>query len=220
MYEELTKKIKELLSFRGSLVAIALRNEKPDLEELDDKKRFCGMLKDPWLDGKSLYTTADQHACDGGAYHLGLKEMPEEMKSGEFLYKKIGLFGSARSARRFFSSNIGVEAGTVKYACFSPLEKANFEPDVVVIICNAKDGMRITEAAVYETGIGVEGLMGPICSTIVAAPFLTGKVVFCLADAGSRQWLKINDDEMIVGIPFERLEGVIRGLEEISKKEE
>ena len=219
MYEELTKKLREKLNFRGSPVAIALRNEKPDLDMLDNKKRFCDMLNDPWLNGKSFYTTSDQHACDGGAYHLGLKEMPEDMKNGEFLYKTVGLFGSARAARRFFSSNIGVEPNTVKYAYFSPLERANFEPDVVVIICNAKDGMRLTEASAYETGIGAEGLMGPICSTIVAAPFLTGRVVFCLADAGSRHWLKINDDEMIVGIPFERLKNVIRGLDEISKRE-
>lgn len=219
MYEDLTKKLKEHLNFRGSPVAIALINDKPDLEELDNKKRFCGMLNDPWLNGKSFYTTKEQHDCDGGAYHLGLKEMPDEMKNGEFLYKKVGLFGSARAARRFFSSNIGVEPGTVKYACFSPLDKANFEPDVVVIICNAKDGMKLIEASAYETGICAEGLMGPICSTIVAAPFLTGKVTFCLADAGSRQWLNINDDEMMVGIPFERLTSVVKGLDGINKKD-
>jgi len=168
MYEELSKKLKELLNFRGSSVAIALRNEKPNLDELDTKKKFCEMLNDPWLNDKSFYTTAEQHACDGGAYHLGLKEMPEEMKSGEFLYKKVGLFGSAKAARRFFLSNIGVEPGTVRYVYFSPLEKANFEPDVVVIVCNAKEGMEIIEASAYETGISAKGLMGPICSTIVA----------------------------------------------------
>ncbi|RZN63945.1 MAG: hypothetical protein EF806_06330 [Candidatus Methanoliparum thermophilum] len=47
---------------------------------------------------------------------------------------------------------------------------------------------------------------------------LTREVVFCLADRGSRQPLKLNDDEMIVGIPFERLESVLRGLDGISKR--
>jgi uncharacterized protein (DUF169 family) len=71
--------------------------------------------------------------------------MPVESKSGKFLYKRVGIFGSARAARRFFSSNLGVEPGTIKYASFSPLDKANFEPEVIVLVCTAKDGMRAVE---------------------------------------------------------------------------
>jgi len=143
--------------------------------------------------------------------------MPEDMRSGEFLHKRVGLFGSARVARRFFISNLKVEPGTVKYVSFSPLEKANFEPDVVVLICSAKDGMRVVEAAAYEYGIAAEGRVGPICSTIVATPYLTGKVVYTLGDSAGRKFSKIDDGEVFIGMPFERMDAIIKGLEAISK---
>jgi uncharacterized protein (DUF169 family) len=108
------------------------------------------------------------------SYHrpLGLREMPAELRSGEFLFKRIGLFGSARAARRFFGSNLGVEPGTIKYVSFSPLQEADFEPDVVVLVCSAEEGMRAVEASAFESGIAAKGRSGPICSTIVAAPYI------------------------------------------------
>jgi len=73
--------------------------------------------------------------------------MPVELRSGEFLYKKVGIFGSARAKRRYFGSNLGVEPGTLKYASFSPLDKANFEPYIVILVCSAKEGMRTVETS-------------------------------------------------------------------------
>ena len=100
------------MNFRGYAAAVALSNDKPKLEKLSERIRFCVMLNETLNNGRSFYTSSEEHACDGGAYHNGLKEMPVELKSGEFLYKRIGIFGTARAARRFFSSNLGVEPGT------------------------------------------------------------------------------------------------------------
>jgi uncharacterized protein (DUF169 family) len=166
MYKELDDRLKKVLNLRGFAVAVALSNDKPELEKLNKTIRLCEMLDEALNEGRSFYTSADEHACGGGAYHLGLKEMPVESKSGKFLYKQVGIFGSARAARRFISSNLGVEPGTIKYASFYPLDKAKFEPDVIVLVCSAKDGMRAVEASAYESGIAAKGRTGPICSTI------------------------------------------------------
>ncbi|MDD1758620.1 MAG: DUF169 domain-containing protein, partial [Methanotrichaceae archaeon] len=169
-------------------------------------------------EGRSFYTSSEEHACDGGAYHIGLREMPVELRSGEFLYKRVGIFGSARAARRFFSSNPGVEPGTIKYASFSPLDKANFEPDVVVLVCSAKDGMRAVEASAYESGMAAKGRAGPICSTILAAPYLTGDIVYTLGDLAGRRFSKIDDGEIFIGVPFEKIGELLNGLEKIAER--
>ena len=45
--------------------------------------------------------------------------------------------------------------------------------DVVVLICNAKQGKIIAEAFAYESGKRTLGMTGPpVSSSIVAAPFL------------------------------------------------
>jgi len=216
MYKELNDRLKKVLNLRGSAVAVALSNDKPELEKWNNKLRLCEMLDEALNKGKSFYTTAEEHACDGGAYHLGLIEMPVEMRSGEFLYKRVGIFGSARAARRFFGSNVGVEPCTIKYTSFSPLEKAGFEPDVVVMVCSAKDGMRSVEASAYDSGIPARGRTGPICSTVVAAPYLTGEIVYTLGDLAGRRFSKIDDGEIFLGVPFEKMESLIGGLEKIA----
>jgi uncharacterized protein (DUF169 family) len=176
------------------------------------------MLNEALNEGRSFYTSSEEHACDGGAYHIGLRAMPVELRSGEFLYKRIGIFGSARAARRSFSSNLGVEPDTIKYASFSPLDKANFEADVIVIICSAKEGMRAVEASAFDSGIAAKGRMGPICSTIVAAPYLTGDIVYTLGDLAGRRFSKIDDGEIFLGVPFEKVDTLISGLEKIAER--
>lgn len=218
MYEELNERLKKALGLRRSAVAVALSNDKPEFEKLNKEIRLCEMLNEALIEGRSFYTSSDEHACDGGAYHLGLGEMPVETRSGEFLYKRVGIFGSARAARRFFGSNLGVEPGTIKYASFSPLDKANFEPDVIVLVCSAKDGMRAVEASAYESGMAAKGRTGPICSTIVAAPYLSGEIVYTLGDLAGRRFSKIDDGEIFIGVPFERLESLINGLEKIAER--
>ena len=101
--------LKKVLNFRGSAVAVVLSNDKPELERLNEKIRFCEMLDETLNEGRSFYTSSEEHACDGGAYHIGLREMPVELRSGEFLYKRVGIFGSARAARRYFGSNQGIK---------------------------------------------------------------------------------------------------------------
>ena len=218
MHKELSDRLKKVLNFRGSAVAVAISNDKPELEKLNEKIRLCEMLNEALNEGRSFYTSSEEHACDGGAYHIGLREMPVELRSGEFLYKRVGLFGSARAARRFFGSNLGVEPGTIKYASFSPLDKANFEPDVVVLVCSAKEGMRAVEASAYKSGIAAKGRTGPICSTVVAAPYLTGDIVYTLGDLTGRRFSKIDDGEIFMGVPFERMDALINGLEKIAER--
>ncbi|MCJ7444486.1 MAG: DUF169 domain-containing protein [Methanotrichaceae archaeon] len=218
MYKELNDRLKKVLNFKGSAVAVALSNDKPELERLDEKIRLCEMLNEALNEGRSFYTSSEEHACDGGAYHIGLREMPVELRSGEFLYRRVGIFGSARAARRFFSSNQGVEPGTLKYASFSPLDKANFEPDVVVLVCSAKDGMRAVEASAYESGKAAKGNSGPICSTIMAVPYLTGDIVYTLGDLAGRRFSKIDDGEIFIGVPFEKMDELVNGLEKIAER--
>jgi uncharacterized protein (DUF169 family) len=195
---------------------VALSNDKPELERVNERIRLCEMLGEALNKGRSFYSLSEEQACDGGAYHIGLREMPAELRSGEFLFKRIGLFGSARAARRFFGSNPVVEPGTIKYASFSPLEKASFEPDVVVLVWSAKEGMRAVEASAYESGIATKGISGPICSTIIAAPYLSGDMVYTLGDLAGRKFSIVDDGEIFIGVPFERLEELMNGLEEIS----
>jgi uncharacterized protein (DUF169 family) len=67
LYNELNDRLKEVLNFRGSAADVALSNDKPELEKLSEKIRFCEMLNETLNEGRSFYTSSEEHACDGGA---------------------------------------------------------------------------------------------------------------------------------------------------------
>jgi uncharacterized protein (DUF169 family) len=73
--------------------------------------------------------------------------------------------------------------------------------------------MQIAEASAYESGKRTTGLTGPpICSAVVAAPFLTGEVVYSLGDAGARKYMKLKDEAIFVAIPAELLSDSVENL--------
>ena len=212
-YVELSNKMKKSLKLGSSPIAISFSTKAPKgVEQIKSEMRLCQMLDKVRFDSEIFYTTSDNHTCDGGSSSCGMKDLSERIKNGEFLLK-MGLFGSERAARRFINSNPRIESGTVKVVTFSPLEKVTFEPDVIVQICSAKQGMIIAEAFAYESGKRTLGMTGPpICSSIVAAPFLTGEVVYSFGDHGARNNMRIKDEEVFVGIPAELLPCIVENL--------
>ena len=48
---------------------------------------------------------------------------------------------------------------------------------------------------------------------VMARPLLTGKVCYTLGCFGFRQFVQIKPEEVIFGIPFEKLENVVENLE-------
>lgn len=214
---EISKKMKKSLNLKSIPVAISFSNKPPEgIEPLNGKLRLCQMVDKVRLEGSSFYTTVKNHQCDGGSGSSGMKEMSEKIKNGEFLCK-LGLFGTDRAARRFIASNPRIPSGTVKIVTFAPLGKAGFEPDVVVFLCNARQGMLIAESFAYNTGKRTLGMTGPpICSAVVAAPYLTGEITYSFGDHGAREYMKVSDGEAYVGIPTELLTEVADNIDKVN----
>jgi uncharacterized protein (DUF169 family) len=66
--------------------------------------------------------------------------------------------------------------------------------------------------------VPAKGGTGPICSTIAAAPYMTGDIVYTLGDVAGRRFSKIGDGEILLGVPFEKMDELVGGLEKIAKR--
>ncbi len=209
-YEELSSKLKAALDLKGSPVAVKLVRTREDIPagvpEIGEKVRHCEMVQKA-RSGSVFYATKEKHACAGGAGAMGVMETPEKVLNGEF-YLGLGDFGSIGAARRTTSAITRVDDDYVA-TMYAPLEKAGFKPDIIVIIGTPKQMMRIAKANVYALGgrnfADFSGIQS-ICADAVAEPFMTGDLNFTLGCNGSRKYAKIADEEMIVGIPAEKLE--------------
>lgn len=220
-YNELGNKLKEILELENDPVAIKWSVKEPrNIEKEEGKSRFCKKL-DKAMNGETFYATAEEEECMGGARYSGLKDpkkFPANMQSGAFLVP-MGVYKDIPAFQRSTRNNLNVECGIFNAVIFAPLVKAEFEPDVIFVVCNAKQGMEILHANAYDSGAhGLGADSGPICSSMAAIPYMTGKVTYGFGDVGSRQHMDISPEDIMVTIPASELSRIISNLEEMRTK--
>lgn len=218
-YDIVSKKLKDNLGLDRSPVALKFVLNKEDLPEdikkIDNPVRHCEMVTRASR-GEMFYATSQDQSCKGGAAAIGMGKAPQKLKTGEFYYE-LGRFSSIGAAKRTMDSipKIDMEIYATIYA---PLEEATFHPDVIIVISNPAQAMKLAQALVYTLGGRLEadfaGIQS-ICADAVAGPFMRKTPNFTLGCSGSRQFAGIEDQEIIVGLNGENIGCLINALEEI-----
>lgn len=220
VYSLVSDKIKEHLKLSKSPVALKFVLREEDIPEgikkLEDGARHCELVQKA-SQGEIFYATAEEQTCKGGASALGIIEAPEKVKSGE-MYQSLGRFSSLGSAKRTIEEIPKIEP--MMYALiYSPLEKATFDPDVIVVICNPAQAMKLAQAMVYTLGGRVEAEFSgiqSICADAVAGPFTRKRPNITLGCSGSRKYAEIQPDEVIVGMNGENIGCIVNALESMA----
>jgi uncharacterized protein (DUF169 family) len=219
-YDFISQKLKDNLGLEKSPVAIKFVLREEELPEgvpkLDKSVRHCEMVQKA-SQGEIFYATSEEQMCKGGSAALGLEEAPSKVKTGEFYYE-LGRFSSIGSAKKTMESIPKID--NIMYALvYAPLEKANFDPDVIVIIANPSQAMILSQALVYTMGGRVEvdfaGIQS-ICADAVAGPFTRRQPNITLGCSGSRKFADIKPDEVIVGLTAENIGCVVNALENMA----
>ena len=221
LYKELGHELIDILGLQKLPVAIKWSVREPrNIEKEAGKSRFCAKLLKA-MNGEIFYSTVEEEECGGGLRYSGMKdpkEQPSNLRSGSFLIPR-GVFKSIPAFQRAGTHNPAMEPGIFHAIIFAPLTKADFEPDVIFIVCNAKQGMNLLHANAYDSGSqGLGAGVGPICCTMASKPYLTGEVTYGFADIGSRSYTDIKPDEVMVSIPAPDLERIVSNLEEMMTK--
>jgi uncharacterized protein (DUF169 family) len=112
---------------------------------------------------------------------------------------------------------LNVDPNIFQAVVFAPLNKAEFDSDVIFIIFKADQGMEILHANAYDSGAhGLGADSGPICSSMAAIPYLTGKVTYRFGDVGARNNMNVNPEDVMVSIPASELSRIF--IESIIQK--
>lgn len=220
-YNELSNKLNELLKLENDAVAIKWSVQEPkNVEREKGKSRFCTKLTKA-INGEIFYSTLEEEECMGGARYSGLKDMaeyPANVQSGAFMVPN-GLYKSIPAVQRSREHEKYIKPGIFSTIIFAPLSKAEFDPDVVFMVCNAQQGMEILHANSYDSGkhgIGTDAV--PVCSSMAATPYMAGKVAYGFGDVAARKNMDINPEDIMVSIPGSDLSRIISNLEEMRTK--
>lgn len=221
MDNEVGEKLNELLKLENEPVAIKWSVKEPkNVQREEGKSRFCEKLVRA-MKGEIFYSTLEEEECMGGARYSGLKDMheyPSNVQSGAFMVPK-GLYQNIPAVQRSRENERYINPGIFSAVVFAPLNKAEFEPDVVFMLCNAKQGMEILHANAYdkgEHGLGADA--APVCSSMAAAPYTTGKVTYGFGDVAARNNMGITREDIMVSIPGSDLSRIVSNLGEMRTK--
>jgi len=217
-YAEAAETLKTALKLSGSPVAFRFVTKKEDIPEgmqkFDKTVRHCTMVDTARKEGKTFFATSENHECNGGAWSLGLRELTETLKTGEF-YFKLGKFDSSASCKRTIDRVPHLNSGFTHATLYAPLEKTPFDPQVVIIVANPWAMLKIAQSTLFLTGGRISAEFAGIqsvCADACAQTYLNGHINFSLGCDGSRKFSGIADGEMVMGIPAEILPQLIESL--------
>jgi uncharacterized protein (DUF169 family) len=217
-YTEAAETLKKLLKLSGSPVAFRFATKKEEIPEgmqkLDKTIRHCAMIGLARKEGKIFYALAENHECNGGAWSLGLKEITETLKNGDF-YFKLGKFESSAACKRTIDRVAHLNSHDTYATLYAPLEKTPFDPQVVLIIATPWAMLKLAQSTLFRVGGRINAEFAGIqsvCADACAQTYLTGKVKFSMGCDGSRKFSGIEDGELVLGIPAEILPEIVEAL--------
>lgn len=156
-------------------------------------------------------------ACPTGMFVFGLLEPIQPWFEGALSYE---IYTSSREAavnmeRRVF--RLGVDK--YKGVAFAPLGKADFAADLVMLYCNSREAMRLVTASAWTDGdpLKVSIAARNVCADAIVQPFQTGQPVLAIPCGGDRNRGVTDDSEIVFTAPVNKLEGIIKGLEQFGK---
>lgn len=207
--------IKETLELKGSPVAITYSLDPPG-GAVGGKHRVCNAFLEA-RDGKTIDLTLSSSSCSGGSWHLGLCPPPlgeDERAIQEFLVRGEKLFCSVGSLRRAQTLSTPPPTGVAEHVVLSPLEKAQWRPDLVLFVCNPEQACRLVTLDMYDTSIPPKiDMSGSTCHQAIAYPLLSGELNVSLMDYTSRRIRGYEPSDILVSIPYHRFHGVVRSIE-------
>lgn len=151
--------------------------------------------------------------CPMPVMGFGLAETPQMYLEGHNRYpgSTKTLEAGVASAQELPCLPVDEYVGIVS----APLDKVDFEPDVVVLYCNPSQLLKLLHANAYQTGrdLSVKLSGNAACVYCVVPSMLSKECYVSSPCSGDRRRAGAQDDELIFTIPVEKIEEMIEGLQ-------
>jgi uncharacterized protein (DUF169 family) len=103
------------------------------------------------------------------------------------------------------------------YFLLSPMEKAEFLPELVIFIVNAEAACRILTLVTFIDGIMPKiKIGGPTCRMGIIYPLLTDEVNISFYDYTARKMCNLEKDKLIISVPYKRMPRIMESIDKCS----
>ncbi|AKB84725.1 DUF169 domain-containing protein [Methanococcoides methylutens] len=192
-YTELTKQFRQFFELPLTPVAVKFNSEKePDIPQ---PMRYCEIVRKAAAFGTSYTCSADDMSCASAELALGFTEPAY----GD-VYPRM-------------------KPADTRTMTVTPLDKCEFEPDVVVVVGTASKLMRVAATLSKVKGDMVNAKFKgefAVCGECTTIPVMENKVNLSLLCSGARMFSDYRNDEIVFGFPMEAFVELTESLKEES----
>lgn len=209
---------KELLNLELEPLAVScLKESRGEFE--GGKIRICRAILDS-AKGKILEVSKENNACFGASWHLGFQRLNNpkvERMVKQFVVEGEKLFSSYQALERLISQMDEIPDNSHSYFILSPLEKSNFQPQIVIFICNPEQACRLLTLVIFIDGVMPKiKIGGPTCRMAIMYPLLKEEVNISFYDYTARRMCNLKEDKLLVSIPYKKIPSVVESIDRCS----
>jgi len=205
-------------NFERPPVGVKFLPSRPEgMEQLDKRMALCEMINEAQQRGTSFYINKDNEDC-AGAMILGMVAPSPHAGGGE-LGVKWGIYQEARVNEKLSGNAPKMPPGNINYVVFSPLEKINFEPDLLFLVATVSQAEIVLRALSYSTGETWTSKItsGGACAYLFAYPYLSGKVNYVTTGLtlGLKGRRVYPEGRLLFSIPYDWIPVITQNLEKM-----
>jgi uncharacterized protein (DUF169 family) len=165
-------------------------------------------------DGKIIRLNKAKCTCPGGRWHVGLGKKMEGLE--KFLVEGEKLWATVPIAHASIAESHRIAPpprGLAKNIIFSPLAKAELQPDLVIFLCNPWQASRLIYLAVYHGQPVKPQVIGSLCWSAITYPLVTGNLNVTMGDPTARRHYGYDPNDLIVSAPYRMIPLMREALE-------
>jgi uncharacterized protein (DUF169 family) len=210
--------LKELLNLEYSPVAVACL-QAAITAGTAKKVRICRAILDAGK-GEAVRVGKDNNACFGASWHLGFHKLKDPQVINmvkKFVVEGEKLFCSYAALDKLLSQMGEVPDNSGSCFFLAPLEKCEFQPQLVIFVCNPEAACRLLTLATFLDGVMPKiKIGGPTCRMSIIYPLLTGELNISFYDYTARKMCNAEKDKLLIAVPFEKIAGIVEGIDACS----
>jgi len=185
-----------------------------EVPQRDRKVTYCNSVQLASR-GKAMKLTKENMGCPNGAMALKMKEIPEPMASGKARFSK-NIYKDIETSKSISDQMLFLKEEPAGIAVM-PLENFEVEPDIVIVVSKPYNIMRLIQGHGYFNGytnnLRTVGLQA-VCQDLTTYPYNTKDINITLLCPGTRLVANWQENEIGIGIPFEKWYEIVEGVKQ------
>jgi uncharacterized protein (DUF169 family) len=206
--------------FEKPPIAVKFLFRKPEgIKQLHKTMPLCGMIREAQNSEDAFYVAQENEDCVG-KFPLGWIDPPPSAESGQ-MGPEFEIYEEPRANAAIYQHVYKLARGTVNYVVFSPLSKAEFEPDLIILTADSDMAEIVLRAYSYSTGELWTTVATPVlqCSWLFAYPYLSGKVNYVVTGVGHGMRSKeiFPKGLILMSIPYQKIPTIVANLKKVAR---